>query len=386
MTKTPPAIRTAHFQAAAPSATAAALHAALAPHDTELAIFFCPNQATLGELAAALRPAFGRTPLIGCTSTGQIGSLGYACGSVSGASFASGHFAAASHCITDLEHFDLHACPVIVQDLLWQLERRAPTTRADTLFAFLMIDGGAMREEWACHALQSALGRIPLVGGSVGGTPRTAQAGLYFDGEFRSNCAVLTLVSTALPFRAVMTEHFVTSDQRVVVTAADTARRVVHEIDGRPAAEAYAMQIGVKPSELTQAHFVSHPLAVVISGRNYVRSVGQMLPDGSLQFFCAIEEGVVLRVVRGTDMLANLERTLASLKADIGEPQLILGCECISRHMEARQKGLEAQLGSLLAQHHVCGFDTYGEQYLGVHVNHTFAGLAIGRRPELAHG
>lgn len=386
MTKPTAAIRTAHFQATAPSATAAALQAALAQADTELALFFCPNQTTLGELAAALRSAFGHTPLIGCTSTGQIGSLGYASGSVSGASFSGGTFAAASHCITDLEHFDLHACPVIVQDLLWQLERRAPATRADTTFAFLLIDGSAMREEWTCHALQSALGRIPLVGGSVGGTPRTDQAGLYFDGEFRSNCAVLTLISTSAPFRAVMSEHFVTSDQRVVVTAADTARRIVHEIDGRPAAEAYAMQIGVKPAELTEAHFVSHPLAVVIGGRNYVRSVGQALPDGSLQFFCAIEEGVVLRVVRGTDMVAKLERSFAGLKAEIGEPQLVLGCDCISRHLEARQKGLEAQLGSLLAHHNVCGFDTYGEQYLGVHVNHTFAGIAIGHQPEPVHG
>jgi hypothetical protein len=31
-----------------------------------------------------------------------------------------------------------------------------------------------------------------------------------------------------------------------------------------------------------------------------------------------------------------------------------------------------------MVRHRVCAFNTYGEQYRGVHVNQTFAGIAIG--------
>ena len=38
-----------------------------------------------------------------------------------------------------------------------------------------------------------------------------------------------------------------------------------------------------------------------------------------------------------------------------------------------------AVMGALLASKHVVGFNTYGEQYRGIHVNQTFTGVAFGR-------
>jgi hypothetical protein len=44
-----------------------------------------------------------------------------------------------------------------------------------------------------------------------------------------------------------------------------------------------------------------------------------------------------------------------------------------------RTDGKEA-LGKLFADNNVVGFSTYGEQFVGVHVNQTFTGVAIGRK------
>ena len=64
----------------------------------------------------------------------------------------------------------------------------------------------------------------------------------------------------------------------------------------------------------------------------------------------------------------------------IGPPSLILGCDCILRHLETKQRGNRDHIGSLLAENKVVGFSTYGEQFCGIHVNQTFTGIAIGSK------
>lgn len=355
-------------------------HAAVSLPDMALVSFFCSPEYDREAVVAELAACFGDVPVVGCTTAGEIGPAGYRTSTIAGASFAAADFAAVSRCIPSLKDFGVAEGRTVVQELLQELESRAPSARADNSFAFLMIDGLSVREEPVAHILQSALGRIPLVGGSAGDSLNFGTTWVYCDGCFRADSAVLVLVSTPLPFRPLMTQHFVTSDRRVVVTAADPARRIVHEIDGRPAAEAYAELVGVEPGNLDSQRFAASPLAVVIGGTNYVRSISKVLPDGSLKFFCAIDEGMVLRITRGGDLLANLEQYFAALRAEIGEPEAIIGCDCVLRRLEIEQKGLAGPVAALLERNRVVGFNTYGEQYRGVHVNQTFTGIAIGGR------
>ena len=42
--------------------------------------------------------------------------------------------------------------------------------------------------------------------------------------------------------------------------------------------------------------------------------------------------------------------------------------------------GRDGEIGDYLRRQRVIGFNTYGEQYNGMHVNQTFTGVAIGRR------
>ena len=100
--------------------------------------------------------------------------------------------------------------------------------------------------------------------------------------------------------------------------------------------------------------------------------------DGSLTFFCAIDRGIVFKVARGEDLLANLDAALADAMAKVGEPDLILGCDCILRLLECRERGITAEVGERLARSRVVGFSTYGEQYRGMHINQTFTGIAFG--------
>jgi hypothetical protein len=124
--------------------------------------------------------------------------------------------------------------------------------------------------------------------------------------------------------------------------------------------------------------FATSPVVVLIDGMDYVRSIQKANPDGSLTFYCAIEEGLVLRAAQGVDLVENLTQALSNVQAQIGPPQLLLGCDCVLREREIMQCGLRERVAALLQQNNAVGFNTYGEQFRGVHVNQTFTGMAIG--------
>jgi hypothetical protein len=226
--------------------------------------------------------------------------------------------------------------------------------------------------------VQSALGEIPLIGGSAGDGLEFGHTYVYRDGAFRSDSAVIAVVETVLPFTTFKTQHFISTDDRVVVTEADPEHRVVGEINGRPAAEDYARLIGADVEQLDAGSFAAQPMVVLIDGTDYVRSIQKVNPDGSLTFFCAIEEGLVLRAARCGDLVADLEDAFAQLRDEIGEPQLVIGCDCILRKLEVVQRGIEDRVATLFRENNVIGFNSYGEQYGGVHVNQTLTGIAIG--------
>jgi hypothetical protein len=228
------------------------------------------------------------------------------------------------------------------------------------------------------------LGKIPLVGGSAGDGLNFGRTYIYVDGSFHTDNASLTLINTPLRFKAFKTQHFVATDQRLVITKADPAQRVVKEINGLPAAEEYARIVGVDMKNIDPQCFAASPLVVRIDGSNYVRSIQKVNEDGSVTFFCAIEEGLVLRVARGVDLVDNLEQAFTEICKEIGSPQLVLSCDCILRKLEILQSNLIDRIADIFRRHNAVGFNTYGEQFRGVHVNQTLSGVAIGALPSEA--
>ena len=111
-----------------------------------------------------------------------------------------------------------------------------------------------------------------------------------------------------------------------------------------------------------------------------MRSIQKVNADGSLKFYCAIERGVVLRVAKGVDLVRNLETALAQVRARIGPPQVVLTFDCILRKLEISQTGVEQPVADVLRANNAVGFNTYGEQYCGVHMNQTLTAVAIGSR------
>ena len=357
-------------------------HGAVAQPNMELVVFFCSSEYDLDVLASEMNRLFAGIQVVGCTTAGEIGLAGYRTHSLSGASFSVGSCVAVSGRLDRLSQFDIARGHEFTQSLLQRLESKVPEVSPDNSFAFMLIDGLSVREEPVAHALQYALGKIPLIGGSAGDDQKFEKTFIYSDGRFHSDSAVLILINTTLPFRIFKTQHFVPTDKRLVVTEADTAKRIVKEINGLPAAEEYARLVGIDVHELNPMRFAASPVVVVINGIDYVRSIQKANPDGSLTFFCAIEEGLVLRIAHGLDLVNNLEQTFDKIREEIGPPQLVFGCDCILRNLEIIQNGLKDRVEEILQRNNTIGFSSYGEQFHGVHINQTLTGIAIGTAPE----
>lgn len=365
-----------------PMEAASALFEEIRQEDCALAVVFCSTEYDLKEMETALGETFGSLPLIGCTSAGEITPTGYMHGSLTGFSLPAADFTTASARIGNLSNFAITSGHQLVKDLIAELNAKHPPGASKDTFAFLMIDGLSCSEEPIVSSLYSALDDIPLFGGSAGDGLNFNRTFVYHEGTFHTDNAILTLVRTKHPFKVFKTQHFISSEKKMVVTEADPKTRVVSEINAEPAAREYARLVGLAEEELTPMIFATYPVVVKVGGTEHVRSIQKVNDDGSLTFFCAIDKGVVLTVAKGVDIIENLENVLSDIREEIGKPQFILSCDCVLRSLELERKQLKHKVGEILSNNNAIGFNTYGEQFQAMHVNQTFTGVAIGQRDE----
>ncbi len=340
---------------------------------------FTAGRADLAACATHLAAALPNSLLVGCSSAGQ-----YACG----------HRETQALSVTALSDTGATWHAALIDDLATLTPVRAHATVARLLaragvdpaladprhhVGMLFIDGLSRAEERVAEWLADALGGVPLVGGSAGDDLRFETTQVLLNGEARSDAAVLLLghVSSG-EFVTFKHQHFTGSNTLLAVTAADPDLRRVYRLDGYPARDAYAWALGVEPTALTAERAFLQPVTLNVDGVPYVRSVQQVHADGSMTFYCAVKPGDVLEVAAHGAQVPDLGDALGRLG---GRPcDFLFSFNCILRALEADQYGLHADLQATLARHArvVAGFDTYGEQYRGVHINQTL--VAVGLR------
>lgn len=350
-------------------------------------IAFCAPRLDPARVAAALREAApGRTRIIGCTTSGEIGPQGFQQGSLVVVALPEADFVASTAVLRDIDHLDTARWRDQLETAMVKLDTQPLDGPEYGRFAFTLIDGLSMREDAVGHAMRAVVGNVPLFGGSAGDDLTFTGTRVIHGGRTYDNAAVVTLVRTRRPFHVFKTQHFERSENRMVVTGARPAERLVTEINGLPAAEEYLRltRLGVNAHDLDPMAFAAYPVLVRIGDSDHVRSIQKVNADGSLTFYCAIEEGIVLRLGHGLDPLDNLARTFADLPTAVAEPEIVITCDCILRRLEFAQSGALQPMSAFMREHHVAGFSGYGELFEGVHLNQTFTGIAIGRCPQEA--
>lgn len=349
--------------------------------DISLVVFFCSSLYDLGKISHLLSEKFGDIEVVGCTSCGEIGKDGYAEHGISGFSFSNDGIISKVKFFENLESITQGDSSNFVADVLSEFEHEEGFKSKSNMFSFLLIDGLSIQEEKMTSLLYNSMGNIPLFGGSAGDDLKFESTYVYYNGEFHKNAGILALVHTDFEFTVFKAEHFVEGEGKIVITDADPSKRIVNEINGEIAADEYARLIGVRSrEELVPEVFSQYPVVVKIGGKLYVRSIQKVNDDGSLTFYCAIDEGIVLTLAKGIDFIDNLNTVLDKVKSKVGEPQLVIGFDCILRKLEIQETKIKDNVGKVMSENNVVGFSTYGEQYNSMHVNQTFTGVAIGKK------
>lgn len=343
-------------------------------------LFFSQSLIEAGALSRALANHAPTLEYAGCSTAGEITPEGLEDGHVLAVLLPSPAFAAASVMVDNLSSSGMDRITGEVDALRRQLRARLGYDPAKDMFALCFIDGLSYAEEAVSSAIHWGLDGIPLIGGSAGDDLKFETTRLIANGRVTSDSAIIVLISTEIPFHVFKTDNFVPTEEKLVVTASDPDHRIVREFNATNAAEEYSAAVGILPRTLTPLSFASHPVVVKVGGEYYCRSIQKMHEDGSLSFFCAIDDGVVLSIAQPKDMVESTRAALRDVEERLGGIDMILGFDCVLRRLDARNRQVFRDISELYRVNNVIGFGTYGEQYRSMHLNQTFTGIAFGDR------
>ena len=360
----------------------AAARAELAGEILQHIIIFFSREHDPQVLLDALRHNFSETPVSGCSTSGEIGPLGMMKGGVVFIAFPEAGFRLMSAVIPEIDKGGVERASEIARRLRIQMIGSASRSAKEHIFALVLVDGLSNAEEALIAALDLSLDGIELVGGSAGDGLVFHDTVLIHRGNLVQRGAILFVIETELPIRIFKTQNFEPTPVKLVVTAADTANRIVYELNAEPAAAEYAAAIGLRPEELGPYSFASYPLVVKIGGNYYCRCIRTVNSDGSLSFFCAIDEGLVFTVARPRDMLRTTLETLEGVSASLGGTDFVLGFDCILRRLDAESRQVRHEVEEIYQRFGVAGFHTYGEQFNAMHLNQTLTGIAFAKSIE----
>ncbi len=186
------------------------------------------------------------------------------------------------------------------------------------------------REEAVISALYSALDDIPVVGGSAGDGMNFEKTWMIRDGDDFPRRRPAAAVSHRPAVRAVQVRLFradgaENGGHRRRYRIAHRARTQRRTGGGRICAH----QVGLVESSLDASSFASHPVLVGVGGQYYARSIQKVNADGSLSFFCAIDEGLVLTVAKSLDPYESTLATFERMEAELGAVSLYIGFDCV---------------------------------------------------------
>lgn len=360
-------------------ALVAELSAALGPGPFQHVVAYFSADYEIGPLVEALNAGFPGTPISGCSTAGAITPGGMTETGVLIIAFPQNGFRVHSGVIENVSVHGVERATEIARRLKSKLSQAEPSTSGPQAFAIMMVDGLSNAEEPLVAAVHWAIEHVPLIGGSAGDGLSFRGAMIVHEGRVLADAAVLILVETDIPFRVFKTQNFEPTPIKLVVTSADTERRIVRELNAEPAAREYAAAIGLLPDDLGPFSFASYPLVVKVGGNYYCRSIRNMNEDGSLSFFCAIDEGLVFTVARPQDMLSATEGVLSDISADLGGIDLVIGFDCVLRRLDAENRQIRHHMDELYRRFRIVGFHTYGEQFNAMHLNQTLTGIAFGK-------
>ena len=363
---------------------------ALAGREAKLLVIFCSEAYDLAGLVAAIRSESGETPLIGCTTAGELSHHGPSDGGVVVTALGGDGFDVR----TAIGHGapgELREAGVAAAAAMTELD---PGDRHRALM--LLSDGVAGDQQEVIRGVHDVVGAgIPLVGGGAGDGMKMERTFQIHGDEVISGGVVGAAIASDAPIGLGWSHGWERVGEPMLVTSATGNR--VREIDDRPALDHYLdsldapAEVRADPREFTR-WARTHPLGLGRrrTGHQPVRCVSEAdfdqraivctaeVPAGGLTWFMHGDADSVLRSTASAcgDAVAPLE----------GRPPLaVIAFDCIGRRGVLGDDRIAEEVESIrdcAGDAPIAGLYTYGEiaRLKGVNALHsqTFVAMAIG--------
>ena len=355
--------------------------------DAALLVVFCSDAYDPAPLLAGVRAVGGATPLIGCSTSGEIstegpGDAGVVVMALGGAGFRV-RTAAASVGVGGLREAGAEVALAA-----------AAVTDSPYTALLLLSDGLAGDQDELVRGVYGVLGAsVPLVGGCAGDDLRMTRTTQLHGDQVLTGAVVAAALGSDAPLGIGVSHGWRRVGEPMLVTGSEGNR--VLALDDEPALDVYLRRLGAPaeahadPAAFTR-FALTHPLGLSRRNGEHVRSVAEAdfrtrsllcvahVPRGGVAWFMEGDEDSVLDA---TD--AACADALAPLA---GQPPVgLLAFDCIARRGVLEAGGLRREtdrISAFAGGAPVAGFYTYGEiartSGTGGFHNQTLVVLAVG--------
>jgi hypothetical protein len=344
-----------------------AVDQALAGPDAKLLVVFCSESLDLTEILRQIRARSGGTPLIGCSTAGEIATSGPGDASVLVAAFGGAGFTVSTAIARDASR-DLRAAGARVAGCVTGLDDRPQRV------LLLLTDGLAGNQQDVVRGAYGVLGAgMPLVGGCAGDDLKMTGTFQMYGDEVVTDSVVAAGITSDAPLGIGVRHGWRKLGEPMLVTHSGGDR--VYTLDDEPALDVYLERLDVPvATHLTQEELarlaLRHPLGLSRrEGEEHIRFIsGGDLTQRSLRCIAEVPQGGLVWIMEGDadSVLAATDAACHDSLAGLGghPPRGMLAFDCIARRGVLGEQGIQEEIdriSKIAGGAPVAGFYTYGE-------------------------
>ncbi len=344
----------------------AAASRAIDGRQPKLLMVFCSDAYDLDALLRGVNGASGGSPLVGCSTAGEIAADGPTNASVVVMALGGDGFSVATAAATGASS-RLREASAEVAACMAPLEDRAHKA------LLLLSDGLAGDQQEVVRGAYGVVGAsIPLVGGCAGDDLKMEATFQLHGGDVLSDAVVGAAITSDAPMGIGVRHGWRKVGEPMLVTGSEANR--VYTLDDQPALDVYLRRLDAPP----QVHddpaaftrfAITHPLGISRRSGEEVRFVGEAnFEDRSLGCIAEVPQGGLTWFMEGdaNSVLDATSDACSEALAVLGDspPLGIVAFDCIARRGVLGDDGIKLEIDRI-AKHAdgapVIGFYTYGE-------------------------
>ena len=235
-------------------------------------------------------------------------------------------------------------------------------------YGIILFDGLCLGEIIMRELTVSKKFTVPIIGGAAADDLTFTETLVSAGNQVSSDAVALMIVKSKVPFYYNHYVHYEPTGSDFIISNATPDKRIVWEIEGKPAADFYAKLLGLnRVEDINNSSFSNNPLGVVIGEAVYTRSPNSIIDGKGIQFYCSIEAGTKMHLLKKTNII---EQYLEKIEGG-------MLFNCVLRYLEMKQENNLKQFAEVFDDIPFIGFNTYGEE-LFTHHNQTLTALFLG--------